>query len=517
MRHFFTLALIAVLLVGCGGGATDLRAPDSPPAPANATSDGIELTVLRGASGQPKGVRVSWTRVDVAGVLGYYIYRDTSALPGGNPAGHEGKRINGGNRIDQSGSGTQTLTFDDLFNPDFGQTFFYRLTVVNATSDESDFSNQASITIATHTIGSVNQAGGSIGDLVTITGTWFGDDQESDQVLFTNASGNTIVAADAYDDWTMTQIVVKIPYGAADGRIGVKVDGVTVYSDADNHIDYNEPVVTTLAPTEDWVAHNYVTIDGTDFGPAPDAGGDQTIVYFGGTQAQNSDIDLAAWTSSQIKVKVPAAATGGTVNIKVSVAGNDSNTRPFLIIPHLDSLSPDNGPTGGNVVLSGTNFGGSQETGTVTIDGLTATVTSWGNASVTVQVPANALDGDVVLHRSDGKDTNALGFDVAPSIASFSPGRRLVGEQVTINGLGFGPSRGSSKVTFDGAPLDAVNYLSWVSNKIVVEVPAGCKTGTITVAIVDDSVGSDLDSATTASNLKILLPPPDITGIGQQQ
>lgn len=520
MRQLITLTLLTILLAGCGGGAARVElGNNTPEVPADTPvipQNGLALTLLRGTSGQPQGVRISWTRVDVAGVLGYYIYRDSSSLPSGDPAGNESKRINSGNRIDQSGSGTQTLNFDDIFYPDFGQTYYYRMTVVNSTSDESDFSNQQSITIATHTITSVTQAGGSIGDQVTIVGTHFGDNQESDQVLFTNSSGNTTVAATDYVSWAMTQIVVKIPYGAADGRIGVKIDGTTVYSDASNLINYNEPAITTLAPTEDWVAHNYVTITGTDFGPAPDAGGGQTYVYFGSTQAQNSDIDLPAWTTTQIKCKVPAAATGKTVQVKVVVAGNNSNQKSFVILPHIDSLSSTSGQTGSNTTLNGTNFGGSQNTGSVTVNGVTASVSSWSNTAVTISIPANAIDGDVVLHRDDSKDTNGIGFDVIPTFTSFSPTRRVAGEQVTINGTGFGAARGSSKVTFDGLPVDVSNYVTWTATQLIVEVPAGAKSGTITVKIVDASVGSNQDSATSASNVKIILPPPDITGIGQQ-
>lgn len=520
MRQLVTLTLLSLLLAGCGGGAAQVElgngAPASPAVTPEIPQNGLALTLLRSTSGEPQGVRISWTRVDVAGVLGYYIYRDSSSLPSGDPAGHESKRINGGNRIDQSGSGTETLTFDDLFYPDFGQTFYYRMTVVNSTSDESDFSNQASITIAQHTITDVSQAGSSIGDEVTITGTHFGDDQEDDEVLFTNASGNTVVVATDYVSWSMTEIVVEIPYGAADGRIGVKVDGATVYSDASNHITYNEPSITTLTPTEDWVAHNYVTIDGTDFGPAPDAGGGQTFVFFGGTQAQNSDIDLPAWTTTQIKCKVPAAATGKTVQVKVVLAGNNSNQKSFVILPHIDSLSSTSGQTGSSTTLNGTNFGGSQSTGSVTVNGVTASISSWSNTAVTITIPANAIDGDVVLHRDDSKDTNGIGFDVIPTFTSFSPTRRVAGEQVTINGTGFGASRGSSKVTFDGLPVDVSNYISWTATQLVVEVPAGAKTGTITVRIVDASVGGNQDSATSASNVKIVLPPPNITGLGQQ-
>jgi len=537
MRRCIFLTILAITIASCGGSSGQLdpgtqpgpggqpavggQPPVAPPVADSDHSDdgGFSLTVIRNASGDPQGVRISWTRVDVSPeAQGYYIYRDTSSIPSGDPAGHESLRIDdadadGNDMIEQSGSGTQTLTFDDIFNPNFGQTFFYRMTVVNSTSDESDFSNQSSITIAQHTITDVAQAGGSIGDSVTITGTWFGDTQETDKVFFTNKAGSTVVEATDYVSWAMTEIVVEIPYGAADGRVGVQVDGVTVYST--ETINYSEPAITTLTPAEDWVAHDYITFAGTDFGPPPSSGGSNTKIFFGGTQAQASDIDEAAWTTTQIKCKVPAAATGKTVNVKVSVADNDSNNKSFIILPHIDSLSGTSGNTGASVTITGTNFGTPQGTGTVTVAGVNATVTSWNNTSIAITIPAGAVDGNVVVNRDDSKSSNGIGYDVIPTFTSFSPARRVEGENVTINGTGFGSVRGSSKVIFNGTPIDGAVYVSWASNQIVVEVPDGAKTGTLTVSIADASVGSNQDTATSSGNLKVILPAPDLTGVGQ--
>lgn len=108
-----------------------------------------------------------------------------------------------------------------------------------------------------------------------------------------------------------------------------------------------------------------------------------------------------------------------------------------------------------------------------------------------------------------------MGFDVIPAISSISPARRQVGQQLTINGSGFGNSRGTSTVHFNGGGVDAANYPSWANNQIVVEVPTGAATGTVTVNIVDASVGGNNDSATSASSVTVVLPPPDMTGIGQ--
>jgi hypothetical protein len=503
----FALAVLA--LAGCGGGTSIEPAP--------VQQEGITLSVIKTPSGTPTGVRVSWTRVDDPDVGGYYIYRDVATIPAGDPTGHDSLRVNNGDMIDQSGNGSETLTFDDVFNPAVGETFYYRMTVVNQTDDESNFSNEENITIGEHTIDDVTQAGGSIGDTVTITGTHFGAARNGDLVYFTDSSGSTTVAAAAgdYISWDQTQIEVKIPYGAADGPVAVSINsnGVTSVDE----IDYNEPAITNLNPTEDYVQNGYVIITGTDFGPAPSSGGSSTNVYFGATAAQTSDFDQANWSTTQIKVKVPAAATGMGVNVHVSVAGNNSGNSSFTILPHINNVNPTSATTGSSVTVNGTNFGATQGTGTVTVKGFSTTPTAWSNTSISFPIPANAVDGNIVVTRSDGKPTS-IAFDVIPTISSLDPVRREVGQQLTITGSGFGTAQNGGVVTFLGGSnpdTDAVSYVSWGATQIVVVVPVGAKTGQVKVTVNDTSVGSNQDSVTSSGSVQVLLPPPVIGGTGQ--
>jgi hypothetical protein len=502
-------------LAGCGGsGAVYTLAPPSgggevtPPT----GNEPFHLSILRDLSGVPTGVRISWQRVDDATIDGYWIYRANGAgdLPDGDPAGHSANRITA-QIIPQSGSGTQTLTYDDDFSPPVGNTYYYRMTVVNATHDESDFSNQLSITIAEHDITDITTTAVSIGDQVTIDGHHFGATRNGDQVMFSDHTAAIAVEAASYVTWTDTQIVVTVPYGAADGPLGVVVGGTEV--DSADDISYNEPDLTGVSPTEDWVNHSNITLTGTDFGDVQSGNGYNSYVYFGSTQCQSGDI--VSWSDAEIVCKVPSAATGMDVDVRVDVAGNQSNTQSFTILPHIDSLTPASGNTGSSVTIGGTNFGATQGGGSVTVSGVNASVGSWGNASITITIPAAAVDGNVIVTRSDTKTTPGVGFDVIPAISGISPARRQVGQQLTISGSGFGNSRGTSTVHFNGGGVNAANYPSWANNQIVVEVPTGAATGTVTVNIVDASVGGNNDSATSSSSVTVVLPPPDMTGVGQ--
>ncbi len=519
------LGILAMLaLMGCGGGGSDVTQVEQMPAQEQglllinqqSTDGNLVLGVIKDASGVPVGVQIQWTRVDVAGVLGYYIYRDVVSLPSGNPAGQESKRINNGNLIGQSGTGTQTLTFDDIMTPppSINDVFFYRMTVVNSTSDESDMSNELSITIAQHSIITVAQSGGSIGDIVTINGDNFGSTQEAtDFVYFPNSSGTTNVEANV-TLWSPTLIECEIPYGAGDGLVGVQINGVLVLAPSGQEIDYNEPVITTITPAEDWVQNLDITIAGTDFGPDPNGTGTSTNVSFGGSNILTGDI--VSWSTTQIVCKVPAAAQGELVSVIVDVAGNLSNPINFTLLPHIDSLSSTSGNTGGTLDVLGTNFDTAQGAGSVSLGGVSCAINSWAIGTVNITVPASAVDGDVVLTRDDTKVTNGIGYDVVPTITNISPNRRVVGEQVTITGTGFGSTQNASTVTFNGgAGVLATVIVSWNPTSIVCEVPVGAESGTITVHIDDAAVGSDLDDATSGSNVTVILTAPDLTNVGQ--
>ncbi|MBN2081438.1 IPT/TIG domain-containing protein [bacterium] len=525
MRAAVIGVVMMLLVAGCGGGGSLATSPLQTGDQAGQELEYVPvvvegtllLGVLKDVNGVPAGVRITWVKSTSSKISGYYIYRDTSDSFDGEPTQSEkdNKRVSGFLTHD-TGAGT-TQSWDNSFSPSVGSEYWYAVTAVNDTSDESDFSDTVKITIAQHTITSITTSAVSIGDSVTITGTYFGSSRGSDVVYFTDADGTTDVEAASYTSWTPTEIVVTVPYGAADGVIGVKVGSATVYST--QSIAYNEPAVTVVNPTEDWVNHNDVTFTGTDFGPAPGSGGTDSTVYFGATAAATGDI--TSWTTTEIKVKVPASATGLTVNVYVDVAGNESNTTPFTILPHINSLDDYNGSTGQSVTLTGTNFGSSSTPGSVTVEGNNASVGSWANTSVTIAIPANAVDGDVVLTRDDSKVTEGVGFDVVPTISSLSPTRRIVGDNLTINGSGFGDTRGTSTVTFNGGSgvevTEGSAYVSWSANQIVVEVPDGAASGTVTVHIGDADItgGSDYDSVTSSGTVYVILAAPDITDLEQ--
>ena len=169
-----------------------------------------------------------------------------------------------------------------------------------------------------------------------------------------------------------------------------------------------------------------------------------------------------------------AGCSGGSQ----ATTGGGGNT-----MPSITNLNPTVGPVGMSVTIAGTNFGASQGASTITFNGIAATSTSWSATSIVAPVPAGATTGNVVV-TVGGAASNGMAFTVttasAPSITSLNPTTGAVGTQVTIAGMNFGASRGSSTVTFNGI---AAAPTSWSATSIVAPVPTGATNGNVVVTV----------------------------------
>jgi YD repeat-containing protein len=79
--------------------------------------------------------------------------------------------------------------------------------------------------------------------------------------------------------------------------------------------------------------------------------------------------------------------------------------------PLISSLSTTSGDIGSSVTITGSGFGSTQGSSTVTFSGTSATVTSWSSTSVVVTVPVGAITGNVFVTVSS-VISNGIGFTV---------------------------------------------------------------------------------------------------------
>ena len=149
--------------------------------------------------------------------------------------------------------------------------------------------------------------------------------------------------------------------------------------------------------------------------------------------------------------------------------------------PSITSLNPTSGIIGTSVTISGSNFGSTQGTSTVTFNGTIAAPTSWGATSIMVPVPTGASTGNVVVTVAS-LASNGVNFTlvVPPSITSLTPNSGAIGTSVTIAGANFGATQGSSTVTFNGI---ATTPTIWTATSIAAPVPNGATTGNVIVTV----------------------------------
>ncbi len=188
--------------------------------------------------------------------------------------------------------------------------------------------------------------------------------------------------------------------------------------------------------------------------------------------------------------------------------------------PRLHAAAPRVTAPGRVLTLHGRFFGAERGSGAVTFSGReprTGAYRSWSDERIVVVVPASFESGLVrVVTRagaSDGlllTDRGDLPEPVAgerpsggpPVVTSVSPAAAAVGQPVTISGAGFGASAAGAAVRFtaaagaaafaalpDGADSGPavetsevdLDYVRWSDRRIVVRVPAGARSGVVSV------------------------------------
>jgi YD repeat-containing protein len=342
------------------------------------------------------------------------------------------------------------------------------------------------------TITGITPGTGAVGASVSIAGSNFGSTQGPSTVAFNGTPATPT-------SWTANAIAVPVPAGAASGNVIVHASGAD--SNLGGFTVLPTPSITALSPASGEVG-NTVRIAGINFGATQGT----STVTFNGTSAS-----ATSWAQNGIVVTVPTGATTG--NVLVNVGGIASNGSSFTLIagPSITSLSPPSGVVGTSVTISGTNFGGSQGTNTISFNGASSTATSWSSTSIAAPVPTGATTGNVVVTVSGiASNPSPFAVGVTPVLTSLSPNSGVIGTTVTISGSNFGAAQGTSTATFSGT---AATPTTWSSNQIVASVPTGATTGNVVVTVAGLS-SSGLPFTVNASGPTITSLSPSSGGIG---
>ncbi|MEU1416722.1 IPT/TIG domain-containing protein [Streptomyces sp. NPDC005731] len=233
------------------------------------------------------------------------------------------------------------------------------------------------------------------------------------------------------------------------------------------------PVVSSISPNQGPMSGgNTVTLTGTGFSGA-------TAVRFGGIAA----ISFTILGSTKILAVVPAGA--GAVNVTVTTSEGTSAqtvTYTYVAAPSLSSLSPDQGPVSGGIVvtLTGANLSSATAVRFDAIAALSFTVVS--ATQISAVAPAHAAGAAAVTVTTAGGTSNSLTFSyvVAPSVTGLTPaqGPASGGTVVTLTGTNLS---GATAVRFDGIAAPTFTVVSATEISAVTPVhAAGAAAVTVT-------------------------------------
>jgi len=303
------------------------------------------------------------------------------------------------------------------------------------------------------------------------------------------------IPGDSYETWNGTSMaaphvsgawaLLKSAYPATVDEIfdalastGKKVVDTKCSSVAKQRIDVDQaytyfnspkpaPVVAYLTPAFGTVG-TLVNVSGVNFG----AGQGLSTVTFNGVAA-----GVVSWSDRSIKCTVPLGASTGKV--VVTTRGGSSNGRTFALMPPaIAKLSIPAGTVGTTVALTGAYFGPTQGTSFVTFNDVTATVVSWSDRIIKCTVPLGAATGKVVVTTPVGSSNGRTFALMPPAIAKLSIPAGTVGTTVALTGAYFGPTQGTSFVTFNDV---AATVVSWSDRIIKCTVPSGTPGGKVVV------------------------------------
>jgi YD repeat-containing protein len=148
----------------------------------------------------------------------------------------------------------------------------------------------------------------------------------------------------------------------------------------------------------------------------------------------------------------------------------------------ISAISPDQGPVGTQVTISGSGFSPTASLDSVSFNGATATITSATATQIVASVPSGATSGSVIV-TSESAQTNAVTFTVtaatgSPSITGFTPGIGSAGTPITVSGTNFEANPSGDVLSVGGIVAPITSATTTTINSAV---PNLANTGPISV------------------------------------
>jgi len=335
---------------------------------------------------------------------------------------------------------------------------------------------------------SLNSAAGT--SLCVITGTTALTTTLTKYTLTaTTASNLTLTTSDRFYVWAGTNLTAS---SNQNNFAELDVEG-TLNGNFDSLVTVPLPVagpsIGNLSPNAAGIG-TPITVTGTGFGATQ---GTSTITFNGIAATPTS------WSATSIAVPVPSGTTTGPVII--NVGGQTSNGVNFTVTPKINSLTPSSGPIGTPVTISGTSFGSTQGTSTITFNGTAATPNSWSATSILVGVPAGSTTGPVIVTVA-GQSSNAVTFTITTTgtlsgaITRTSDGAPING--AVVEAVQSGVVKGSTATAANGSySIGSVGVGTYDVRASAAGYQTRTQNGVVVTTNTTTTVNQSLDLATT--------------------
>ncbi len=315
-------------------------------------------------------------------------------------------------------------------------------------------------------IGQITPPAGTYGDEITLTGSGFGASPASGNIVKIGA-----FTVSEIKSWSDKEIKFIVPDKSISAKAAVTINGIT-----SNGVDFKIIAISSLSQNYGPIGMP-VTIKGSGFGGAQTA---NNLAKFSG--AAIAETDIIKWSDTEIIARIPSYAAAGPGSISISSGGVASNSAAFEVT-HINSVNPVQGTAGTQLIVYGTGFGATRGSNNVVFNSVNATsIVSWVNDKITVAVPANSVSGslEVVISgvRSNSKTVSII------SVNSLSAARGAVNTQISVNGTGFGGTKGVNKILINDIEMPVAGGL-WTDGMVRVTIPETAVSGPIKAVIND--------------------------------